>query len=224
MPRQPVPPPVPTTALSGRRAQAARNDVAILEAARDVLLADPGAPVSAVATAAGVGISALYRRYGNKEGLLRRLCHDGLRRYLAEAEAALADPDGWRALTGFLARVVEADVHSLTVRFAGTFTPTPEMREDARRSGAVAAELVARAHGSGRLRPDAGTSDIALVLESCAAVRGADPARTAQLRSRCLALLTAGLASREPAELPGPPPAPDEFIRRWRDTPGSHGA
>ncbi|WP_052851891.1 TetR/AcrR family transcriptional regulator [Streptomyces avicenniae] len=206
----------PAAPLSGRRAQAARNDIAILAAARDVLLADPDAPVAAVAAAAGVGISALYRRHGNKEGLLRHLCHDGLRRYVTEAETALADPDGWRGLTGFLARVVEADVHSLTVRFAGTFAPTPEMRQDAERAAALAAELVARAHASGRLRPDAGTSDLALLLESCAAVRVPDPARTAQLRSRCLALLTAGLASREPATLPGPPPAPDEFIRRWR--------
>ena len=55
------------------------------------LAADPDAPISAVAEHAGVGISALYRRYENKEDLLRRLSGDGLRRYIAEAEAALAD-------------------------------------------------------------------------------------------------------------------------------------
>src|SRR2546423_10456033 len=100
------------TGLSGRRTQAARNDGAILEAARAVFLADPKAPIAAVAERAGVGISALYRRYANKEDLLRKLCHDGLRRFIAEAEAASGEPDGWQALTGFLARVVEADVHS----------------------------------------------------------------------------------------------------------------
>src|ERR1700730_6887879 len=44
--------------MSGRRAQAARNDDLILDAAREVFIADPGAPISAVAERAGVGISA----------------------------------------------------------------------------------------------------------------------------------------------------------------------
>src|SRR5215211_129809 len=81
----------PTTRpLSGRRAQAARNDELILQAARAVFVSDPSAPISAVAKRAGVGISALYRRYGSKEELLRQLSGDGLRTYIAEAEAALA--------------------------------------------------------------------------------------------------------------------------------------
>lgn len=74
--------------LAGRRRQAAHNDTVILAAACDVFLADPRAPVSAVAAAAGVGISALYRRYPGKEDLLRTLCHDGLLTYIAEAAAA----------------------------------------------------------------------------------------------------------------------------------------
>ena len=70
---------MPETALPGRRGQAARNDVVILDAARQVFLVDPKAPISHVAERAGVGISALYRRYPSKEFLLCRLCHDGLR-------------------------------------------------------------------------------------------------------------------------------------------------
>ena len=46
--------------LSGRRREAALNDERILEAARDVFVADPGAPINEVAKRAGVGISALY--------------------------------------------------------------------------------------------------------------------------------------------------------------------
>lgn len=60
-----------------------------LDAARAVFLADANAPISAVAERAGVGISALYRRYPSKDVLLRTLCHDGLRRYNAEADAAI---------------------------------------------------------------------------------------------------------------------------------------
>src|SRR3954465_15966350 len=104
------------TALPGRKNQAARNDRVILDAAHDVFLADPKAPIAAVAERAGVGISALYRRYATKEDLLRKLCADGLRQFLIEVEAAGAEPDGWAAFAGFLRRVVEAVVHSLAVR------------------------------------------------------------------------------------------------------------
>ena len=79
-----------TGPLSGRKAQANRNDEVILRAAREVFVADPAAPISAVAKAAGVGISALYRRYEGKEVLLQTLCAEGLATYIACAEAALA--------------------------------------------------------------------------------------------------------------------------------------
>ncbi|MER7888960.1 helix-turn-helix domain-containing protein [Micromonospora sp. NPDC094482] len=213
----PTPPGKTDAPLAGRRAQAARNNEVILEAARAVFLDDPKAPIAAVAERAGVGISALYRRYAGKEDLLRQLCHDGLRRYVAEAEAALAEPDDWAAFSGFLARVVDADVHSLTVHLAGTFTPTEEMGRDAMRANGLATAIFDRARASGRLRSDVVVQDLGLVLESCAAIRVPDPDRTRQLRRRQLAVLLDGLTARDDAEpLPGPPPAAGEFDWRWR--------
>jgi AcrR family transcriptional regulator len=206
-----------STALSGRRGQAVRNNEVILAAARDVFLADPTAPIAAVAKLAGVGISALYRRYASKEDLLRRLCEDGLQRYVAEAEAAAGITDGWAALAGFLHNVVEADVHSLTVKLAGTFTPTPEMRRLAQRANALTVDLVERACADGRLRPDVVTEDVGLLLEACAAIRVPDQERTIQLRRRFLAVFLDGLTAQGPP-LPGPPPAPGEFSSRWKAT------
>ncbi|GAB2701346.1 TetR/AcrR family transcriptional regulator [Nocardia thraciensis] len=200
--------------LPGRKAQAARNDGIILEAARAVFLADSSAPISAVAERAGVGISALYRRYPSKEDLLRTLCYDGLRRYNDEAEAALELDDGWQVLVDFLRRVVDADVHSLTVRLAGTFTPDESILPEVRRAGVLNEEIVRRAHASGRLRPGATVQDLGLILEACAAIVLPDAERTAQLRRRVLALLIDGLAAK--GDLPGPPPAPNEFAERWR--------
>ena len=156
---------------------------------------DPAAPISAVAGRAGVGISALYRRYAGKEDLLRQLCLSGLRRFLLEAEAAADEPDGWVALVGFLERVVDADVHSLTARLAGTFEPTAELLEAAARADELAAALVRRAHESGRLRAGIVAEDLALVLEGCAAIRVDDGFRTVQLRRRQLALLIRGLSA-----------------------------
>ncbi|WP_290862825.1 TetR/AcrR family transcriptional regulator [Hamadaea sp.] len=213
-----------TQGLSGRRAQAARNDEAILEAAREVFLADPKAPVAAVAERAGVGMSALYRRFPGKEDMLRRLCHDGLLRYNAEAEAALAGGEhGWGALESFLGNVVDADVHSLTVHLAGTFTPTPEMMQEARRSGELATRLVEGAQDE--LRPGVGVNDLGFVLEACAAIRVPDSGRTKELRRRYLAVILAGLRrtglrrTDASPDLPGPPPSADEANWRWRRGP-----
>ncbi|MTE14904.1 TetR/AcrR family transcriptional regulator [Nocardia aurantiaca] len=201
-------------ALPGRKAQAARNDELILAAAREVFLAEPKAPISAVAERAGVGISALYRRYPGKEDLLRTLCYDGLRRYNAEAEAALENSDGWAALVDFLRRVVDADVHSLTVHLAGTFTPDESILPDIQRSAELNDEFLRRARESGRLRPEVTAADFGLILEACAAISLPDPDRTAQLRRRVLALLVDGLSAT--GELPGPPPVPGEFAQRWQ--------
>lgn len=201
--------------LDGRRGQAARNDGAILEAAREVFLEDPRAPISAVAARAGVGISALYRRYAGKEDLLRRLCHAGLQRFVAEAEAALAEPDGPAALRGFLERVVLADLHSLTVHLAGTFTPTEEMAADARRARELLAELFERSRPA--LRDGATVDDVTLVLECCAAVRvPGEAGRTRELRRRYLDVLVAGFAATAAGPLPGPPPTGAELGWRWR--------
>lgn len=204
----------PPPRLPGRKAQAARNDALILQAAREVFLADPEAPIAAVAERAGVGISALYRRYPSKEVLLRTLCYEGLRRYNTEAEEALADPDDWQVLVGFLRRVVEADVHSLTVKLAGTFAPDAEIVPDVERAEELNARIMRRAAASGRLRADVTTYDLGVILEACAAIAVPDPGRTAELRRRMLTLMIDGLTVA--GELPGPPPAPDEFAFRWR--------
>ena len=198
--------------MAGRAQQAARNDETILAAAREVFLADSRAPISAVAERAGVGISALYRRYAGKEDLLRKLCHDGLQRFIAVATAADAEPDDWRAFESFMRGVVDADVHSLTVHLAGTFTPTEQMYADTTRAIELATALFERVRP--QLRPGARTADITMLLEMCAAVRVPDPARTTQLRRRCLAMLLDGL--RTGADLPGPPPTEAELGWRWR--------
>ncbi len=206
-------------ALPGRRAQAARNDEVILQAARDVFIADPDAPIAAVAQRAGVGISALYRRYQGKEDLLRQLCHDGLKRFIAIAEHAATEAGDWQAFAAFLTGVVDADVHSLTVHLAGTFTPTREMERDAAAAATLAEALFARAAASGRLRPGVVGGDVSLILEGCAAIRLPDSERSRQLRLRFLGLLLDGLQAGTAGDLPGPPPGPAELNWRWQQPP-----
>jgi AcrR family transcriptional regulator len=200
--------------LSGRRAQAARNDERILESARAVFLANPGAPITAVAQHAGVGISALYSRYGSKEELLRKLCHDGLARFVAETEAALTDDrDPWILFADYMRRLVDADTSSMTLALAGTFTPTPEMFELAERANELSQTLFERIKGV--LRSDVEAHDVSLVFELVAAVKVSDRERTEQLRRRYLAVILEGLRSREGEPLPGPAPSWRELNERW---------
>jgi len=202
--------------FSGRRAQAARNDERILEAARQVYVADPDAPISAVAKVAGVGISALYRRFASKEDLLRHLCGDGLRRYLAEAESALTDDsDAWTSFAKFLRNIVEADTASLTLRLAGTFTPTEELVTDAARSQELNIQLVDRTKAAGDLRPDFDVNDLAMIIEQIAAIRVGDEERTRQLRRRYVNLILEALHAPGIDSLPGPPPKWEEVSGRW---------
>jgi AcrR family transcriptional regulator len=202
--------------LSGRRAEAARNDRRILEAAREVFVADPEAPISAVAERAGVGISALYRRYASKEDLLRRLCAEGLRIYIAAVEKALADErDPWVAFADFMRRIVDVDTHSLTLRLAGTFTPTEELYRDSQRAQELNVRLFERTKAAGAIRPEVVVDDLSLLLEQLAAVRVADEERTRQLRRRYLALVLEALHVPSGSALPGPPPSWEEISQRW---------
>jgi AcrR family transcriptional regulator len=200
--------------MSGRKAQAARNDELILEAARAVFLADPGAPISEVARHAGVGISALYKRYGSKEELLRKLCHDGLATYVSETETALADQrEPADVLERWMRRLVDADTSSLTRALAGTFAPTPDMYELAERANTLSAELFDRVRPA--LRPGLDVHDLGLMFELIAGVKVGDRARTLELRQRYLTVLLDGLRLKDAAPLPAAPPSWQEINERW---------
>ncbi|MBW8485370.1 TetR/AcrR family transcriptional regulator [Actinomadura parmotrematis] len=207
--------------LSGRRAQAARNDELIREAARAVFTADPGAPIAAVAERAGVGISALYRRYGSKEGLLQHLADDGMDRYLAQVEGALAATEGAGAaalrdaLAAFLHRCLDLGAGAITMRLAGEFPVTAEMSAKGRRIHAATRELLDRAKAAGVLRPDVEVGDVSVILEYLHTVRIGDDERMGVLQHRYLALMLDGLARTGAGPLPGPAPDWQELRDRY---------
>jgi AcrR family transcriptional regulator len=205
-----------STPLSGRRAEAARNDERILEAAREVFVADPEAPIAAVAERAGVGISALYRRYASKEDLLRTVCADGLERYIAVAEAAVADPsDAWTAFVTFMRGIVEAEPHSLTLSLAGTFEPTEELRRRADHAERLNVQILESAQKAGVVRADLDVNDLTFLFEQVASVRAGDKTRTRELRLRYLALHLDALRNGSGDPLPGPQPSLEEVSERW---------
>lgn len=199
----------------GRAREADRNDRRILQAAREIFVTDPTAPIALVARRAGVGISALYRRYPSKDDLLGTLCAEGQAVYIAEAERALADDsDPWAAYVSFLRRIVAADTHALSARLAGTFTPTARHLANAKRLMALGEALFARTKAAGAIRPDVTFLDVGYMLELIAGLRLPDPDRSAELRQRFLAILIDGIHTAG-APLPGRPPNWDEQDARW---------
>jgi AcrR family transcriptional regulator len=202
--------------LSGRKAQAARNDKLILEAAHEVFVADPGAPIAEVAKRAEVGISALYRRYPSKEDLLSKLAGDGLARYVELAREALdADGDLWEAFCAFMRGVVVADTPSITVRLAGTFTPSPDTYPLAMEGDAVNRAMLARFKAGGVLREDVENGDLQMITESLASIKIGDKERTIQARLRALELYLQALRAPGAGPLPGTPVSEEEMSARW---------
>jgi AcrR family transcriptional regulator len=201
--------------LSGRRREAARNDVSILDAARSVFLEDPSAPVSAVAARAKVGISALYRRYPSKEDLLREVVRDGLVRYIAELEAALADEgDPWQVYADFLGRVLDGGSQALAQRLAGTFTPTPDLTALGQRAAALVKEVHLTAQRHQVLRDDVDPIDVTFLLEMLSTITLPGPDGGHALRHRYLALVLQALRAPGGGPLPsGPDPA--VLVGRW---------
>ena len=203
----------------GRQAEARRNDLVVLEAARDVFAAQGAdAPISAVAARAGVGVGTLYRRYGSKAELLQRLCVLAMEQALAAAGDALA-ADPWDGLCGYIAACVELRSGALA-SLAGQIETTAEMRGTARRNMARLDEVVARAHAAGRLRDDVTAQDISWLIEQFSR---RPPGRLAEaeernVRSRLVAIALDGLRARS-GSLPGHPPRRDHYVNRW--SPGS---
>ncbi|MFI0355891.1 TetR/AcrR family transcriptional regulator [Actinomadura sp. 9N407] len=202
--------------MSGRKAQAARNDQVIKEAARAVFTADPGAPISAVAVAAGVGISALYRRYKSKEELLQRLAQEGMERYLGQVQEALDDErDAWTAFADFMRRCLDIGAGSLTMRLAGSFPVTEEMSRDGQQIHSATERLLARTKEKGGLRADIAVGDISVMLEHLHTIRIGDDERMKVLQHRYLELFLDAMHRPDAGELPGPPPGWQELRGRY---------
>ncbi len=199
--------------LSGRQAEAARNDELILEAARAVFLADADAPIAAVAERAGVGIGALYRRYRSKEALLETLYLDNLNRYLAETEIALVDDgDPCDAFRRYMHRSLEAGLGSLSVRFSGAFPLSDEIERLFKIAEVNNARIIERVKAAGVLRDDITGADILQFFHIVQVLYYEDDDRSRQLRHRYLSLFLIGIhADSADSPIHGPPLSWEEF-------------
>ena len=208
--------------VHGRQAEARRNDLAVLDAARDVFAAQgAGAPISAVADRAGVGMGTLYRRYGSKTELLQRLCVLAMEQAIEAADDALQADDPWTALCGYIQACVEMRSGALA-SLAGQIEMTDEMLSTALRGMTRLREVVGRAHRAGSLRSDVTALDIALLIEQFSrrapgppGGQEADQEEERDVRTRLLAIAFQGLRARAATPLPGRAPSLARYVGRW---------
>ena len=187
------------------RADARRNHEQVLRAARDVFL-ERGlvAPLEDVARRAGVGIGTLYRRFGDRDGLVRAVLLEALAQSRDAAEEALADEDeaydGLDRLATYLRRMLDARVAAI-MPMAVARGADPALDEPRETSARAVQALVTAAHDDGTLGKEVSFGDVGtlLVRLSRPLPGGVDPALDSELAHRQLEILLAGLRAGVPA-------------------------
>jgi AcrR family transcriptional regulator len=149
------------------RADARRNRERIMAAARNVLVEQgPDAPLDAIATAADVGIATLYRRFPDRQALVRAVVLDVLGRSAEEARQALdEEPDTFQALARYLHRALDLRVSAVMPALLDHIPLDDAEIESIRtQSWGLFQQLVDQAHAAGKLRPDATFLDVGQLL------------------------------------------------------------
>jgi AcrR family transcriptional regulator len=153
------------------RADARRNHEQVLTAAREVFVdGGPGAPLEEVARRAGVGIATLYRRFGDREALLRAVVVQALEASRAEAESALASSsdggiDGLDALARYMHAVLDLRVSAVVPLALGRLDLDDPALLPVREASAAAVErLIQAAHDDGSLPRQVEFADIGTLL------------------------------------------------------------
>jgi AcrR family transcriptional regulator len=192
------------------RADARDNRRRLLEAARDVFIEQGAtAPLDEIARRAGIGIATLYRRFPDREALIRAVTLDALQRTTDEARrAAEEEPDPFRALVRYMHRAIDARTAAVIPALLGAVDFGDEDIVRAREDAPAAIDpLVDAAKRAGTLRADVTSGDIGmLIVRMTRPLPGPFPAEmNNSLGHRHLSLLIDGLrpAAREPV-LPGP--------------------
>jgi AcrR family transcriptional regulator len=157
---------------SGLEASAKRER--LLRAAGEVFAREGlGAPMPAVAAAAGAGIGSVYRQFPSKTELLAALVADRLEGIAREVTDALAGPgDAWSTLVALLWRLIERQSDDDLLAEAMLMVAGRPEVEAARALTSAAFEAVLDgARREGRVRSEVNVIDVRLLF---AAARAAD--------------------------------------------------
>lgn len=204
------------------RRDAARNRQRILDAAGE-LFAQRGLGVTLndIAHHAGVGVGTVYRRFPDKAQLIDSLFEQRIETMVGLANDAVADPDPWHGLGGFLRRALE-----LLAADRGLMELLTNSPRGLERIGGVRAkllplgtELVRRAQASGQLRDDIVPQDLPVIQLMLSTVIDAAHDVDPELWRRYLGIVLRGLTMQPDRE---PPLAGDALAPEQVDPVMSH--
>lgn len=198
----------------GRRSHARRNHETLVVAAREVF-AERGvdASLEEIARRAGVGIGTLYRHFPSRDALVEAVFERRVGEIVAITETAAADPDAWRAFTGFLEQMVELQsgdrmLNNVLWRSA----PGDERVEVARtRLRGLFGQIIERAQAQGNLRADFDMADLAVLLWSFGPLAEVAVDLGPRVWTRHLHLLLDGLEATNATPQSAPPLSRDEM-------------
>jgi AcrR family transcriptional regulator len=155
---------------TGLRADARRNRDLIVVAARELFLEQGiDVPLDEVARRAGVGIGTLYRRFPDREALLRAVGEENLHHLADLAQTAQREePDAWHALCRFLRGCVKLRMGELSAKLDPHLHQRLRAGHDLHeiRQQVIDALLgmTEQAQADGALRGDVGPGDIAMLM------------------------------------------------------------
>ncbi|MEV8360811.1 TetR/AcrR family transcriptional regulator [Streptomyces niveus] len=185
------------------RKDAAQNRDQIVAVAR--ALVDEGTPLQLndVARRAGIGVGTVYRHFATPEALLETVATPCLEALVAHGERALADPDAWHALEGFLTHTVEAQVGdaSLAPVTAAREDALPRTTELKTSLWSAGTTLLDRAHAAGAVRPDLTPADLVPLMCGIAyavQIHAGTPTDRITTAHRYLSTLLGGLRATPP--------------------------
>ncbi|WP_405847696.1 TetR/AcrR family transcriptional regulator [Streptomyces sp. NBC_01518] len=186
------------------RRDAALNREKILRAAREVF-GQHGLRVTLddVARHAGVGVGTVYRRFPDKETLVRALFEQDLGIRQASAERALAHPDPWEGFVDFLMEMGAdlAENRGLQeVIMLGSHSSEPI---ETMRGGMLPflEALIQRAQESGDLRAEITPSDVPVIVQMLSAASQFTQGKRPEVWRRYFEIILNGVRQR-PDNLP----------------------
>ena len=130
-----------------------RGRVSLLDVAAEVLVADPSAPLSQVAEAAGIGRTTLHKHYATRDDLIRAVGHRALDLW----EAAVGKvPDGDQAdggLGDIVAAMIPIGPQLAFLWRIPAFDHDPEVKARSHAAEERCLEVLRRARDAGVLAP-----------------------------------------------------------------------
>ncbi len=148
------------------RADAERNRVRILDAARRVFAARGlGASLDDVAAEAGVGVGTVYRRFPDKEALVDALFEQKIVEVTDLAKGCLDAPDGWSGFEGFVRGMCALQAKDLGLRdvLAQSERGRERVGQAKEQIAPVVSQILRRAKEEGSLREDIDQFDIPML-------------------------------------------------------------